>query len=146
VSAKGGGVVGFRATEWNSCHQYAVYANPLLSAPVTVETPWSNVVEIRDHTEVNIPGSIAIGIFALGMTAGGVALIAVPKSCVGCVIGGAGLALIGALTTLTVVIDMSDPSRDAITFPAKNVLKPSTNEPAALTPQNRGQAQFSEQR
>jgi hypothetical protein len=117
VNAKGGGVVGFRATEWNACRPDL---NFLVQAPFTVETPWTNVVEIRDHVEVNVPGSIAIGVFGLGMTGGGVALIAVPKSCVGCVIGGAFLGLIGALTTINMALDLSNPSRDGVTYPAKS--------------------------
>jgi hypothetical protein len=123
VSAKGGGVVGFRATEWNPCSPDYYYRPEV---PFAVETPWSNVVEIRDHTEVNVPGSIAIGVFGLGMTGGGVALIGVPKSCVGCVIGGVFLGVIGALTTITIALDLSDPARDGVTYPAKRA--------AALTP------------
>jgi hypothetical protein len=116
VNAKGGGVVGFRATEWNPCRPDL---HMMLAVPFAVETPWSNVVEIRDHTEVNVPGSIAVGVFGLGMTGGGVALIAVPKSCVGCLVGGALLGVIGALTTITVALDLSYPSRDGVTYPAK---------------------------
>jgi len=123
VSAKGGGVVGFRATEWNPCSADMYYRNYRLEVPFAVETPWDNVVEIRDHTEVNVPGTIAIGVFGLGMTGGGVALIAVPKSCVGCVIGGAFLSLIGVLTTMTVAFELDDPSRDGVTYPAKRAVR-----------------------
>jgi hypothetical protein len=117
-SAKGASLIGYRATEWSGCGAYS----PRSSSPdarFTIETPWSNVVEIRDHTDVSVPGDIAIGVFGLGMTGGGVALIAVPKSCVGCVIGGAFLGLIGALTTVTVALDIAGGPRDGITYPPK---------------------------
>ncbi|MEO9235569.1 MAG: hypothetical protein ABI421_19675 [Polyangiaceae bacterium] len=120
VSAKGASLVGYRATEWNSCGSYYPSTDSKLEAPFTVRTPWSNVVEIRDHTEVNAPGTIAIGVFGLGMTGGGVALIAVPKSCVGCVIGGAFLGLIGALTTITATLDLTGGPRDRVTYPPKS--------------------------
>jgi hypothetical protein len=117
VSAKGVSLVGYRATEWNACNVYVPYESSKIEAPFTVQTPWSNVVEIRDHIEVSVPGDIAIGVFGLGMTGGGVALIAIPKDCIGCVIGGGAIALIGALTMLTVGLDIAQGSYDIIRYP-----------------------------
>jgi hypothetical protein len=119
VSAKGVSVVGYRATEWNTCRPHYSFASSKLEAPFSLQTPWSNVVEIRDHIEVSVPGDIAIGIFGLGMAGGGAALIAVPKNCIGCVIGGGLLSLIGALTSLEAVLDISNGSRDLLRYPAK---------------------------
>jgi hypothetical protein len=119
VSAKGASLIGYRVTEWNPCRSYYPYDSKL-EAPFSVQTPWSNVVEIRDHIDVSVPGDIAIGIFGLGMAGGGVALMAVPKNCIGCVIGGAFLSLIGALTGLAAVLDISDGPRDLITYPPKS--------------------------
>lgn len=119
VSAKGVSVVGYRATEWNACSSRVGYQTAALEAPFTVQTPWSNVVEIRDHIEVSVPGDIALGAFGLAMTGGGATLMAVPKSCTGCVVGGAILALIGSLTSLAAVLDIADGPRDFITYPPK---------------------------
>ncbi len=117
-SAKGASIVGYRVSEWNWCNR--LYPSTTrVEVPFAVETPWTNVVEIRDHVDVSVPGDIAIGVFGLGMTGGGVALIAVPKSCVGCVIGGAFLGVIGALTTVTVALDIAGGPRDGITYPPK---------------------------
>jgi hypothetical protein len=119
VSAKGASVVGYRVTEWNTCRAYSPYGSASLDVPFTLQTPWTNVVEIRDHTEVSIGGNIAIGIFGLGMTGGGVALMAVPKNCVGCVIGGAFIALLGVLTGTASVLDIAEGSHDDISYPPK---------------------------
>jgi hypothetical protein len=119
VSAKGVSVVGYRVSEWNACRVYAPYEHASLEVPFTVQTPWTNVLEIRDHIEVNVGGDIAVGVFGLGMTGGGVALVAVPKGCIGCVIGGALITLLGVLTSTTAFLDIAGGSRDVVSYPAK---------------------------
>lgn len=122
VSAKGAALVGYRVTEWNRCGGYVPYETEKAEVPFTLRTPWSNVVEIRDHVDVNVGGDIAIGIFGLGMLGGGGALVVVPKDCIGCVIGGATIAIIGALTSLTASLDIAQGPRDFISYPPKPVI------------------------
>lgn len=101
-------LVGYRVNEWSGCN-----GGSFVSIPFSLDTPWDNVVEIRDHYEVSRPAMIVMAMFGLGMMAGAGAILFAQDRCkAGCVIGGSALGLLGAFTTYVSILSYISPSFD----------------------------------